>query len=272
MPPARTARRRKALGQHFLIDPRVADRQVARAELAPEDEVLEVGPGTGVLTRRIAPRVRRLVAVEKDAALVQRLRPEFAAATNVEIVEGDATEIDYAGLGRFNKVVANLPYSVSTPITFQLLPLDWDVAVLMYQLEFAERLVAEVGRKDYGRLAAARAYFATAELVERVPRTAFQPPPEVASGIVRLQRHRNPPFPVASPERYLELLRIVFSTRRKTLRATLRHQHAALGLPDGETAERVLETWGRGGERPERVPPADFGRLTLLLDEARGHD
>jgi len=272
MPALRTSRRRKALGQHFLADPRVADRQVARAELGPEDVVLEVGPGTGVLTRRIAPKVRRLLAIEKDPALAQRLRAEFDGVANVEIVEGDATEFDYASLGRFNKVVANLPYSVSTPITFQVLPLDWELAVLMYQLEFAQRLVAEVGRDDYGRLAAARAYFATAELVETVPRTAFQPPPQVASGVVRLRRHRQPPFPVSTPEAYLELLRVVFSTRRKTLRATLRHQHAALGIADPDAADQVLDAWGRGGERPERIPPAEFGRLSLLLAEARGHD
>lgn len=272
MTPARTSRRRKALGQHFLTDSRVAERTLGFAELTPEDVVLEIGPGTGVLTRRLAPRVRRLVAVEKDAALARRLAAEFEGVANVEIVEADAVELDYATLGPFGKVVANLPYSVSTPITFRLLPLAWTTAVLMYQLEFAERLVAEVGRDAYGRLSAARAYFAQAELLERVPRTAFQPPPAVASGIVRLRRHRTPPFPVASPAGYLELLRLVFSTRRKTVRASLAHAPQAVGLHDAAAVDHVLEAWGRGGDRPERVPPVDFGRLSLLLAEARGHD
>jgi 16S rRNA (adenine1518-N6/adenine1519-N6)-dimethyltransferase len=270
--PARTTRRRKAMGQHFLADGRVAERQVGHAELRPEDTVLEVGPGTGALTRRLAPRVRRLVAIERDAALARRLQDEFAQVPSVEVLTADATEFDYPTLGPIDKVVANLPYSVSTPITFRLLPLAWDVAVLMYQLEFAQRLAAEVGQKAYGRLSAARAYFATAELVETVPPGAFHPPPQVESGVVKLRRHRRPPFAVAEPEAYLELLRIAFSTRRKTLRATLRHQHRSLGLASPDAIEAVLDAWGRGGDRPERVPPAEFGRLSLLLAEARGHE
>lgn len=270
--PARTKRQRKAMGQHFLTDVRVAQRTVDAAELTSEDVVLEVGPGTGVLTRRLAPKVKTLLAIEKDADLVKRLLLEFPAESNVRIIEGDATDFDYAALGPFRKIVANLPYSVSTPITFRLLPLQWEVAVLMYQSEFAERLVAEVGKPEYGRLSAARAYFATAKLLETVPRGAFHPPPKVTSGIVRLQRHRNPPFAVSNAQAYLDLLRVVFSTRRKTVRSTLTHQHAQVGLNDAEAVDRVLDTWGRGADRPERVPPADFGKLSILLAEARGHE
>lgn len=270
MPP-RTWRRRKALGQHFLIDTRVARRILDHAGLAPEDTVLEVGPGTGALTKLMAPRVKRLIAAEKDAALAKRLRLEFASAKHVEIVEADAAEDDLTQWGPFEKVVANLPYSVSTPITFQLLPLAWSLAVLMYQKEFALRLVAD-GPEDaaYGRLSAARAYFATTEYLETVPPGAFQPPPKVASSIVRLRRHPTRPFEVASPDAYLELLRVAFSTRRKTMRSTLRHQHRVLDIPDADTADRVLHAWGHGSERPEEIPPPEFGRLTLLLAEALG--
>lgn len=270
MPP-RTSRRRKALGQHFLADLRVAERQIRYADLGADDTVLEIGPGTGVLTRRIAPHVRRVVAVEKDAALARRLEAEFGGASRVEVRQADATRVDWSSLGPFNKVVANLPYSVSTPITFRLFHGAWDVAVLMYQIEFARRLVAEVGQDAYGRLSAARAYFAAAELLETVPRGAFQPPPRVDSGIVRLRRHRSPPFPVADEDLYLRLLQVVFSTRRKTLRATLRHQHRGLGLDDPDTVDRVLDAWGHGRDRPEEVAPADFGRLTLHLARGRGH-
>src|SRR5688572_11593148 len=142
--PARGKRQRKAMGQQFLNDMRVAQRIVDAAQLTKEDVVLEVGPGTGVLTRRLAPKVGHLVAIEKDPDFVQRLALEFGPETNVRIIEGDATEFDYASLGPFRKIVANLPYSVSTPITFRLLPLPWELAILMYQSEFAERLVAEV--------------------------------------------------------------------------------------------------------------------------------
>lgn len=271
MSPARTRRQRKALGQHFLTDVRVAERQLGYADLQPDDVVLEIGPGPGVLTRRIAPRVGRLIAVEKDEALARRLQMEFAQNDRVSIIAGDATEVALGSLGSFNKIVANLPFSVSTPITFRFLPATWDLAVLMYQEEFARRLVAEVGQKTYGRLSAARAYFAAAEYLETVPRGAFQPPPEVNAGVVRLRRHRNPPFEVANADEYLELLRVLFSTRRKTIRATLHHQWKTLGLGGPEAADAVAQGWGRGSERPERVPPAELGRLSILIHEARGH-
>lgn len=269
--PAAGARRRKAMGQHFLTDPRVAERAVGYAALEPQDVVLEIGPGTGVLTRRLAAQVRRLVAVEKDGALACRLQEEFADRPHVELLEADATRLDLGALGPFTKVVANLPYSVSTPLTFQLLPLPWTTAVLMYQEEFARRLVAEVGQPAYGRLSAARALFASAQYLETVPAGAFQPTPRVDSALVRLTRHRRAPFAVSDPDRYLDVLRILFSTRRKTLRATLRQQHRALGLASPEAADRVVEAWGWGAERPERVAPLEFGRLTLLLEEATGH-
>lgn len=271
MTPLAGHRRRKALGQHFLRDARVADRQIEYAELEPDDVVLEIGPGTGFLTRRIAPRVARLIAIEKDSALAKSLLREFPESSNVRIVEADATRADLAAHGPFNKIVANLPYSVSSPITFQLLPLLWDRAVLMYQKEFADRLVAQVGHKDYGRLSAARAYFAAAEYLETVGRGAFQPPPEVSSAIVRLRRHRNPPFEVSSPTDYLELVRVLFSTRRKTIRSTLRHQARALGLASLDGVDPLLDAWGRGDARPEEVAPADLGDLSLRLARVKGH-
>lgn len=262
--------RRKRLGQHFLIDGRVADRAVRHADLAPEDTVLEIGPGTGVLTRRIAPRVRRLVAIETDPRLARDLQALGAAWPALEVVHADATKVDLGSRGPFTKVVANLPYSVSTPLTFQLLPLPVRFHVLMYQREFAQRLVAEVGQDAYGRLGAARAYWARAEYLETVPASAFSPRPDVASALVRLIPLAAPPFPVSSPRAYEDLLRILFSTRRKTIRATLRHQARALGLPDAAAADGVARRWGLADERPEAVAPADFGRLTLVLDEA-GH-
>lgn len=262
------SRRRRRLGQHFLIDPRVADRILDHARLTAADRVLEIGPGTGFLTRRLADRCARVVAVESDPAMVARLERAGLGPERIDLVRADATRVALEALPPFNKVVANLPYSVSTPLTFRLLPLRIDLHVLMYQREFAQRLVAEPGSDDYGRLAAARAYWARAEYLETVPRSAFRPPPDVASAIVRLAPHDRPPFAVASPQAYEDLLRVVFSTRRKTLRASLRRRVSALGLPDAATLDRALASWGQGDRRPEELTPPQLGELTLVLAEA----
>lgn len=264
--PRRSPRARKRLGQHFLIDPRVANRTLDHARLGPADDVLEIGPGTGFLTRRLAARCRRVLAVEADRRLVATLARPGALPANVEVVLGDARKVDLGTLGRFNKVVANLPYSVSTPITFRLLPLRVDVHMLMFQKEFALRLAAMPGDENYGRLAAACAYWARAEYVETVPRRAFSPPPRVESALVRLEPHPQRPFPAAAPEAYERLLRVVFSTRRKTVRATLRHQHRLVGLPDLAAAERACDDWGLADRRPEELAPSDLGRLSLILE------
>lgn len=264
--PRRSPRARKRLGQHFLTDPRVADRTLEHARLEPHDVVLEIGPGTGVLTRRLAARCASVIAVEKDRTLAQGL--ERLQLPNLRVVAADATHVPLPELGAFNKVVANLPYSVSTPLTFRLLPLDVGLLVLMYQREFAERLVARPGESSYGRLAAACAYWAHAEYLETVPRAAFRPPPKVASALVRLTPLRPPPFPVASPQAYERLLRLLFGTRRKTIRASLRREWKALELPSPGAAERVALELGVGDRRPEEVRPAEFGQLSQALAEA----
>jgi 16S rRNA (adenine1518-N6/adenine1519-N6)-dimethyltransferase len=261
-----TSRRRHSLGQHFLTDQRVLERQLRYAELSPNDVVLEIGPGLGALTKRLRDEVAKVIAIELDPQMLEELRRRGLEDERVQLVHGDAASLDYTQLGRFTKVVANLPYSASSPITFQLLRLPFELAVLMYQLEFAERLVADQSSADYGRLSAARAYFADARILEKVPRGAFSPPPDVSSALVLLRPFAKPPFAVGSPDTYLEMLRVVFSTRRKTLRSTLRKQHAELGYSQ-ETTERALERTGFSNHRPEELTPAELGSLDRALWE-----
>lgn len=268
-PRPRTSRRRRSLGQHFLTDRRVLERILGYADLAADDTVLEIGPGLGVLTRRLAETVRRVVALELDPTMIEELERQGLAAKNVQVIRGDAARFDYAALGPIDKVVANLPYSASSPITFQLFRVPFQRAVLMYQLEFAQRLTAAPGEADYGRLAAACAYHARAEILERVPPTAFTPPPEVKSAIVRLTPHARPPFAVGSPDSYSELLRVLFSTRRKTIRATLRRHHEEIGLPDWVAVDGALEALSVGDRRPEELTPPDLGRLDATLEALR---
>lgn len=264
-----TSRRRHRLGQHFLTDARVIERQIRFADLSESDVILEIGPGLGALTKRLLPLVSRVIAIELDPAMIEELERQGLTTKNLQLLKADAAEFDYASLGRIDKVVANLPYSASSPITFRLLRLPIERAVLMYQREFAERMVAPPRSEGYGRLAAAVAFYAKAEILERVPRTAFTPPPEVDSAIVRLTPHPKPPFPVHRPETYEELLRVLFSTRRKTVRSTLRRQHEEIGLHDWGRVEAVLAAVGFADARPEELTPEALGLLDLRLGALR---
>jgi 16S rRNA (adenine1518-N6/adenine1519-N6)-dimethyltransferase len=263
------SRRRKRLGQHFLTEQHVLQRIIDYAELEPDDVVLEIGPGLGALTRRIAPHVKKVIAIELDPGMLEELERRGIGEDNVQLIHGDAAKTDYAALGAFNKVVANLPYSASSPITFALFEARWDVAILMYQLEFAQRLVADERVGEYGRLSAARAYHAKAKILQRVGRGAFTPPPDVDSAIVRLDRLHEAPFQVGTPGSYAELLRVLFSTRRKTLRATLRRHATELGLLDWARVEETLVGLGVADRRPEELEPRTLGALDARLEALR---
>jgi 16S rRNA (adenine1518-N6/adenine1519-N6)-dimethyltransferase len=209
----------KKLGQHFLIDRRVLSRIGDYASLSRSDAVLEVGPGTGNLTRVLSERAGSVYAIEVDPALASSLEGRFE---NVSIIRGDALRVP---LPEYNKIVSNLPYQISSKITFRLLARPFDLAVLMYQREFAERMVAPPGRREHGRLALNVAFWAEAEVLETVPRGAFSPRPQVESAIVRL-RPRKTPAPVDWGG-FEALTRGLFSMRRKKIKRAL----AAMKVP-----------------------------------------
>jgi 16S rRNA (adenine1518-N6/adenine1519-N6)-dimethyltransferase len=263
---ARVARR---LGQHFLRDLNVVADTLDSLDLQPGEHVLEIGPGRGVLTLALAGRVGpegRLVAVELDEALAVGLRP--VVPPQVEVIHGDAVAVDLAALGPFDKVAGNLPYQISSPLTFRILDLPYRRAVFLYQLEFAERLAAGVGDPAYGRLSVARAYRATAEVVRRVRPGAFQPPPRVMSALVRLEPHAKEPFDIGGDVRFYDLVvRELFSQRRKTLRRVLVNRAATLGLPklDVEEATAILVEADVTADRVEELDPPGYGRLTRVL-------
>lgn len=230
-------RPRPKLGQHFLRDVRYAERAVEAAELLPSDVVLEVGPGKGVLTRLLAPRVAKVVAVEID--------PRLAAALdvpNVQLIEGDAVQVE---LPPFDACVSNLPYQISSPFLFRLLERDFRVAVLMLQKEFADRLVAKPGGGEYGRLSVNAQRRAEVERLARVPAGAFDPPPRVESALVRI-RPRPPSFDV--PPNYDDVVERAFAQRRKKLANSL-------GSKDVPFADR----------RPEELTPEEFALVARRL-------
>lgn len=209
----------KKLGQHFLVDRRVLARIGDYASLSEKDRVLEIGPGTGNLTRVLAERAGRVFAIEVDPALATSLEGRFK---NVTVTRGDALKVPFPD---YNKVVSNLPYQISSKITFKLLERPFNLAVLMYQKEFAERMVASPGTKEYGRLTLNVSLRAEAEILEFVPRGAFSPMPAVESAIVRL-RPRVERIHV-DERAFDDLTRRLFSMRRKKVKKSL----AALRIP-----------------------------------------
>jgi len=214
----------KRAGQHQVVDQTILERMINYANISHGDVVLEVGAGIGNLTRLLAERAGKVIAIERDRRLVKILRGQLRGATNVEIVHGDALRIE---LPKFNKVVANLPYGISSDITFRLLERELELAVLMYQLEFAKRLVAEPGSDDYSRLTVNAYYRTHVELLDEVPPEAFVPQPKVMSAIVRL-RPREPPFEVVNEKVFFDVVRALFQHRRQRVRNALYHSFEGL--------------------------------------------
>lgn len=256
-------RPRKRWGQNFLIDRNTLDNVLRAADLQPDDSVLEIGPGLGTLTRELAARCHRVTTVEIDPLLLAILREEtLADLSNVNLVAADALEVDLASLttGGPWKVVANIPYSITTPLIERLLALRrrLDRVVLMVQREVAQRLAASPGTEEYGSLSLFAQYHAEVEITARVSRMAFLPPPEVDSAIVRLRIHSQPPVAPCDETLFFAVVRAAFQQRRKTLLNTL-------SLVPDVTRERAADALQRAavapGRRGETLSLLEFGRL-----------
>ena len=252
----------KALGQHFLVDERVAHRQVEYAGITAKDVVLEVGPGLGLLTEALLRKAAKVVAVERDRRLAKALR---AFGGNLEVIEGDAVRVP---LPPFDKVVSNLPYQISSPITFRLLGLGFDRAVLMYQREFADRLVAKRGEEGYSRLSVKTYVRARAEIVEDVPKDAFWPPPKVNSAIVLLEP-RPAPFTIREGALFDAVVDASFAHRRKAIENALRLAWPSFA-PSPDSFERMLPHLPYGRLRAEQLTPEQFGELADAIAGAKG--
>jgi len=211
---------KRKTGQNFLVDKKVAEREIHYADINKDDVVLEIGPGTGILTMLLAEKARRVVAIEIDGELVSKLRRFLP--DNVELIHADALKVDFETLTKFNKIVSNLPFQISSSITFKLLDYVFDLAVLIYQKEFADRMVAEAGSKHYSRLSVGVYYKAYCEVIETVSRTCFYPQPKVDSCIIRLSPRMSPPFSVYDEAFFFDLTRELFNHRRKKIKNTLK--------------------------------------------------
>ena len=264
-------RPKKSLGQHFLVDGRIADRIVAVADIGRDDRILEIGPGRGILTERLADLAAEVVAVELDRELIGGLRVQFFNKPNVRILEGDILECDISDLFRgysgIIKVVSNIPYNISTPIVELLNRFHTRIerSVLMMQKEVAKRLVASPGTKDYGLTTLNLALVADGQIAFDVKPGSFHPPPEVMSSIVELTYSREMKFPLSDHRVYHEITGAVFRKRRKMIRNSLVMWLAERGI-EKDRAFALIELAGIDLKvRPETITAEEFVLLANII-------
>jgi 16S rRNA (adenine1518-N6/adenine1519-N6)-dimethyltransferase len=258
-------RPRKSLGQNFLKDHSYLRRIVDALELAPYDEVLEIGPGTGVLTAALLKVARRVVAVELDPHLIAALRKDFSGSANLDVVHGDALQIDPGAYFAVSyKLAGNIPYYITGPILrhYLELPQPPEIMVLMVQREVAERIVARPG--EMSLLAVSVQFYGFPSVVARVPRRAFHPAPKVDSAIVKIVPR---PSPLNRDRRddFFRLARAGFSTRRKTLENALR---MGLGISRDEARGLLAAADIDSTRRAETLSVDDWVRLTEAFGRA----
>jgi 16S rRNA (adenine1518-N6/adenine1519-N6)-dimethyltransferase len=251
-------------GQHILIDEDVINRQIEYAGVTGKDTVLEIGPGLGALTLKLANRVGKVVAIEKDTRLFSHLKRKIPQ--NVELIKGDVLIFE---LPDFDVVVSNLPYQISSPVTFKLLQHKFRKAILMYQREFAQRMTAEPGGKEYSRLSVNVYYRAKCRILEYVPRNAFHPVPKVDSAIVELVP-RKPPFNIIDEAIFFEVVETLFAQRRKKIKNSLSSYITNALRKNGTYSKTVLTEIIHGlpfkNERVEKLSPESIG---VLADNIR---
>jgi 16S rRNA (adenine1518-N6/adenine1519-N6)-dimethyltransferase len=253
-------RAKKSLGQNFLTDPHYLRKIVEAAKVGPADQVIEIGPGLGHLTRELAARAGRLLVIELDGRLIPGLREEFASRKDVDVVHGDALKFDYGSLSGAWKVVANLPYYISTPLIQRLIARRprFTTLTLMLQKEVAERIAARPGGKEYGFLSVLVQYSATARIEFIVPAGAFAPRPKVDSAVVTLSLRERPEHVVQNEAFFVQVIKAAFSQRRKTLRNSLQ----ALNYPRTVLIEAGEAAGIDLGRRAETLSVVEFGLLS----------
>ncbi len=244
---------KKSRGQNFLTDGRVADRHIGYAGIEKGDRILEVGPGLGVLTKRLLETEGSLTCIELDDTLADYIEGEYG--DRLTLVRGDAVKVPFPGFDRF---VSNLPYSVSTPIIFKLLEYPFKKAVVMVQQEFGDRMVADVGSPDYSRLTVNLFYRAECEILEHVPASAFKPQPKVDSCLVSITP-RPAPFTVADEATFFKVVEVCFGQRRKKISTALKNAHM---IPKG--AEIPF-----ADERIEHLRPVEIAEIADAVHALR---
>ena len=268
---------KKRYGQNFLIEPRVLKKIIEGASITKEDTVLEIGPGIGTMTQALCEAAGRVIAVEIDRDMIPLLEENLAGYDNYKIINDDILKVDLGALSkqafaentcRF-KVVANLPYYITTPIIMGLLEqkLPLESITVMVQKEVAERMQAQPGTKDYGALTLAVQYYTEAEIIANVPSNCFIPRPNVDSAVIRLTLHEERPVQPQDEAKMFRVIKASFAQRRKTLVNGLKNDPALQA--EGIDRERIEAAFTQMGLDPnvrgERLTLEEFARLSDIL-------
>ena len=259
----------KRFGQNFLIDTHVLERIIEASEITKDDFVLEIGPGIGTMTQYLAEAAREVTAVEIDDALIPILKDTLKEWDNVTVLHGDILKTDIRKIadeknqGRPIKVVANLPYYITTPIIMGLFEshVPVDSITVMVQKEVADRMQTGPGSKDYGALSLAVQYYAEPKIVANVPPNCFMPRPKVGSAVIRLTRHQNPPVTTLDEKLMFRLIRASFNQRRKTLSNSLKNSQE-LPYSKEEVEAAITECGLPLNIRGEALTLEQFARLS----------
>ncbi len=267
----------KKFGQNFLIDPHVLDKIIRSAHITKEDCVLEIGPGIGSVTQALIENAGKVISVEIDNQLIPILEEQFGKEDNFQLIHKDILKVDLRALiqkespDRPIKVVANLPYYITTPIIMTLLEneLPIESITVMVQKEVADRLASPPGSKQYGAITVSVNYFAEPYLVANVPRNCFMPRPNVDSAVLKLTLNKEPVVEVNNKDQMFRIIKSSFLQRRKTLLNTL-GANAELGLSK-ERLKELLDESGIGATtRGETLSLQEFARLSNYIDAHRG--
>jgi len=266
----------KKFGQNFLIDTHVLDKIITAADITKDDFVIEIGPGIGTMTQYLANAARQVLAVEIDRALIPILEETLSGYDNIEILNQDILKVNLREVvaqqneGKPVKIVANLPYYITTPIIMGLFEKEVpvDSITVMVQKEVAWRMQVGPGTKDYGALSLAVQYYANPYIVANVPPNCFMPRPKVGSAVIRLTRHEKAPVEVRDAKLMFKLIRASFNQRRKTLLNGLNNE-SSLEF----TKEQIQEAIARCGLSPsirgEALTLEQFARLSDMLDSTK---
>jgi 16S rRNA (adenine1518-N6/adenine1519-N6)-dimethyltransferase len=250
---------KRHLGQNFLYNSNILKKMIQVAELSQGDTVVEIGPGPGRLTKLLAQRAKKVIAIEIDNELYEQLKVNFLVQNNVELIHGDALKFPFESIGDF-KVVGNIPYYITTPLIFKLLEEKkrLKTMTLTIQKEVAERIVAGPGGKDYGVLSIMIQLYTQPELQFIIPREVFRPVPRVDSAVVHMKILANPSINVKDEKFFTRVVKTAFSQRRKTLANSLKSF--------GKDIKEILNRCGIDPQRrPETLSLAEFARLSEFL-------
>jgi len=244
----------KRYSQHFLVDEKIAGRIIDYAKLSKNDAVLEIGPGLGVLTKKMVKKAN-VIGIEKDKKLCEYLEK----IPGLTLINADALKTDFP---KFDKIVSNLPYHLSSPLTFKILEHDFELGVLMYQKEFAERMIALSGR-DYSRLSVNIYYRAECKILETVPKTSFYPMPKVDSAVVLL-KPRKPLFKVEDEKIFFKTVNLLFSQRRKKIKNSLFNNWKKF-VDEKDKMKKIVENIKNKNKRPEELTPEELGEISDII-------